>query len=113
VGNAIAKSITSGILAAKGDSKRTLKISTKGIPDYNGNQDSWTKWKTSAMKPFITGGYKEILECYVYSEDMKQTTKWSTRYQQEQPLMACSPRISYSGMEDNTPQLQFLIDYRR
>jgi len=68
MGNTIAKSITSGILAAKGDSKRTLKISTKGIPDFNGNQDTWTKWKTSALNTFIAGGYKEILECYVHSE---------------------------------------------
>ena len=64
MGNTIAKSITSGILAAKGDSKRTLKISTKGIPDFNGNQDTWMKWKTSALNTFIAGGYKEILECY-------------------------------------------------
>jgi len=69
MGNTIAKSITSGILAAKGDSKRTLKISTKGIPDFNGNQDTWTKWKTSALNTFIAGGYKEILECYVHSAD--------------------------------------------
>jgi len=66
--NTIARSITSGILAAKGDSKRALKISTKGFPDFNGNQDSWTKWKTSTMNTFIAGEYKEILECYVYSE---------------------------------------------
>jgi len=68
MGNAVAKLITSGILAAKGDSKLALKISTKGIPDFNGNQDNWTKWKTSALNTFIAGSHKEILECCVHSE---------------------------------------------
>jgi len=68
MGNTIAKSITSGILATKGDSKRTLKIATKGTPDFNRNQDNWTKWKTSTLTTFIVGGYKEILECYIHSE---------------------------------------------
>jgi len=41
---------------------RTLKISSKGIPDFNGNQESRTKWKQNALNAFIAAGHKEVLE---------------------------------------------------
>jgi hypothetical protein len=47
---------------------RSLKISAKGIPDFNGNQDSWTKWKAQAENTFIAGGYSDILEDGDFSE---------------------------------------------
>jgi len=73
MGATISHAIREGILQAmemryhEAEKPRTLKISSKGIPDFNGNQESWTKWKQSALNTFIAAGYKEVLETFEYA----------------------------------------------
>jgi len=64
--NSLGKAMGEGMRGNGG--KRSLKISAKGIPDFNGNQDSWTKWKVQAENTFIAGGYSDILHGGGYSE---------------------------------------------
>jgi hypothetical protein len=67
MGSYISLAIKDGIQAAKSSDEafsqkpRSLKISSKGIPDFNGSADAWTKWRTSALNTLVAGGYKMTL----------------------------------------------------
>ena len=72
MGNFISYSVAAGVRAAQAQEydvkPRTLKIQSKGIPDFNGSTDSWTKWRTNAYNVFIAGGYKDILASKEHSQ---------------------------------------------